>query len=1032
MTVAVVVGAGLVPAVLAPAAQAAGTAGTAASAQEPETVVPAPPRWQPPLETVLTAGAGGYFAETDAKTYHWVNTSNGTQSPGTIAAGQFNGSVHGILQSGTAATVDLTDYASGTVETVTAPAGQTWLGGFSGHAILTAQSGPDGLSLHVITPADDGTASDTPVQGVPADGTYNGFAPGTVLSQNGQRAVVRLSTGGGSHLYLLDFGTASMREIFAGLPGSSVNLVVLGGGRVVGWSGSSASAIAYSVRLDDPAATVEQTPIPQALLPDARPPKLVPVGDRILIVRGETGSTFVGQPLVSVPVGGGNAQTLLDRALWTYAVAPDGSVLVTGGSGPTDWAVRRITAAPGADPVLSTVTPLPVIPATVYGLSYSGGELIYNTTPQPTAGLLRRKVSVGANPGVSDPVPVANNGVPGGSCPSVTGTTPCARMQGLGNGGVAYFGSLGLTSPGNPDANGPAVNLPVMGASSVADGSATYIIVNTPTASTQTVVDLSQENAAREIVLTRPITASAVWGSTLWVPGTTAGTVRPYDLRTRTFGTTVKTAATCGVAFKELQADGRWLYWSCGTSAGIHDVQTGKDIAVPAGTVGDALLGDGYLVRHDATSGDLLLTDVHSGSAVTSTLANLPVTITADRNVLWSVDKYGGGVAYVDAQQRIHVLPLADLPRSPLSIVASTVTSQGNVDIADFAGGLYLNGGWTFSRPPGSWNLAIKDAAGTTVATPNGTAADPTGSHVSARWDLKTSSGAVAHNGTYHWTFTAEPGDGQGAPVTASGTFGVTGSSVRRDFNADGRGDLFGLMSAGKLDVRGGTAAGGLSLVATGAGWPSSDTLVPFGDLDGDRLNDLLVRDSAGRLWLYSGHGKPTFTPSAPHTLLGSGYQQYNQLLSPGDMNGDGRPDLLARDASGKLWLHAGADPTGFAPRTLVGNGYQQYTLIAGGGWNGGQSYNGDGQILARDASGVLWIHVTDGKGHFQSRWQVGSGWNQYNAVVAVGSLKNNGFGDIIARDSRGGLWRFTDEIDGTLSGPAWEGGGWQMYTRLL
>jgi hypothetical protein len=255
---------------------------------------------------------------------------------------------------------------------------------------------------------------------------------------------------------------------------------------------------------------------------------------------------------------------------------------------------------------------------------------------------------------------------------------------------------------------------------------------------------------------------------------------------------------------------------------------------------------------------------------------------------------------------------------------------------------------------------------------------------------------------------------------------------VRRDFNADGRGDLFGLTSAGKLDVRGGTAAGGLSLVATGAGWPSSDTLVPFGDLDGDRLNDLLVRDSAGRLWLYSGHGKPTFTPSAPHTLLGSGYQQYNQLLSPGDMNGDGRPDLLARDASGKLWLHAGADPTGFAPRTLVGSGYQQYTLIAGGGWNGGQSYNGDGQILARDASGVLWIHVTDGKGHFQSRWQVGSGWNQYNAVVAVGSLKNNGFGDIIARDSRGGLWRFTDEIDGTLSGPAWEGGGWQMYTRLL
>ncbi|TFV32607.1 hypothetical protein E4K10_22695 [Streptomyces sp. T1317-0309] len=48
-------------------------------------------------------------------------------------------------------------------------------------------------------------------------------------------------------------------------------------------------------------------------------------------------------------------------------------------------------------------------------------------------------------------------------------------------------------------------------------------------------------------------------------------------------------------------------------------------------------------------------------------------------------------------------------------------------------------------------------------------------------------------------------------------------------------------------------------------GWPSTATLIPFGDIDGDRRNDILVRFSSGELRVYRpGFGTPIET-SPPH-----------------------------------------------------------------------------------------------------------------------------------------------------------------------
>jgi hypothetical protein len=50
-------------------------------------------------------------------------------------------------------------------------------------------------------------------------------------------------------------------------------------------------------------------------------------------------------------------------------------------------------------------------------------------------------------------------------------------------------------------------------------------------------------------------------------------------------------------------------------------------------------------------------------------------------------------------------------------------------------------------------------------------------------------------------------------------------------------------------------------------------------------------------------------------------------IVTPGDFNGDARPDVLARDSSGNLWLYPGNGAGGWLTRSRVGQGWSGYTL---------------------------------------------------------------------------------------------------------
>ncbi|MFE4053756.1 FG-GAP repeat domain-containing protein [Streptomyces sp. YIM B13518] len=121
---------------------------------------------------------------------------------------------------------------------------------------------------------------------------------------------------------------------------------------------------------------------------------------------------------------------------------------------------------------------------------------------------------------------------------------------------------------------------------------------------------------------------------------------------------------------------------------------------------------------------------------------------------------------------------------------------------------------------------------------------------------------------------------------------------------------------------------------------------VPYGDLNGDRCNDVLVRYGSGALRAHRPACGAAVTPSTAYTSLGtSGWTQYDVLISPGDVSGDGRPDLIARQASTKdVHLYTATSTGRLSARTKIASK-----------WTGYKKVVGVGDLLAQDKSNELW-----------------------------------------------------------------------------
>lgn len=212
------------------------------------------------------------------------------------------------------------------------------------------------------------------------------------------------------------------------------------------------------------------------------------------------------------------------------------------------------------------------------------------------------------------------------------------------------------------------------------------------------------------------------------------------------------------------------------------------------------------------------------------------------------------------------------------------------------------------------------------------------------------------------------------------------------DMNADRRSDILVRDTAGRLWFLPGDGTGRL---VGDSGWNAFNALVRHGDFSHDGREDVIAREaSTGKLWLYPGTGNGGHSA---RKLIGSGWNGMTKITAFGDLSGDGRADLLAVEKStGKLWLYPGTSTGGLGARKLIGSsGWSGMNALVGAG-----DMNGDGRadlITRQAATGKMWFYP--GKaGHLGTRVLIGSsGWNAMSSFIAVGDWSGDGHADLLA-----------------------------------
>jgi len=299
------------------------------------------------------------------------------------------------------------------------------------------------------------------------------------------------------------------------------------------------------------------------------------------------------------------------------------------------------------------------------------------------------------------------------------------------------------------------------------------------------------------------------------------------------------------------------------------------------------------------------------------------------------------------------------------------------------------------------------------------------------------------------------------------------------DVTGDGKGDVLGrtgrFTRVYRGDGKGHVAVSGVLPTAT---FEYADKLVTASDFNGDHHNDVLMRDRRnGALYLVPGLGAGKF--GSPR-LMNKGWAPFSSIAVPGDVTGDGRPDVVGVKGatlyvfSNSAGTHLGAvvekQPMDSTYDALVGSGHdmsgdgvgdlvvrdgassligirtgQRQSTFAGTlGWFAGaehwtkvsagqMSWGSTADVVGLDTSGNnLMVMAHNGLRNVASQVTTNLKLPNASMVLGVGDWNGDGNGDLVARDSDGDrLVLYPGHGNGTFAGGVVMSAGWKPFINL-
>ena len=241
------------------------------------------------------------------------------------------------------------------------------------------------------------------------------------------------------------------------------------------------------------------------------------------------------------------------------------------------------------------------------------------------------------------------------------------------------------------------------------------------------------------------------------------------------------------------------------------------------------------------------------------------------------------------------------------------------------------------------------------------------------------------------------------------------------DVTGDGNIDVVArVATTKKLYVYPGNGRGGFrTRRLLSAAWGAYNLTSGVGDLNGDRRDDLVVRDGR-KLLLVPGADGGLGTPVPLPFLWGA----YNMVAGGGDLTKDGRPDVVARARrSGMLYIFPGNDNGGLDQKYGPLPGFRGVNFLAP---NGDLAGDDTTDLLARATNGKLVVVPHNGNTNVEAVQDTGQTFVGVNLILNVGDWNGDGNGDVMTRVTRTGVMQLRlGDGNGGFAPPATAGTQW-------